>query len=65
MGVLSREKHPLQQLHSKKGGGRIFEGGFIFGRLRYVPSMLDISADQEGIICHRVTDLFEMALTKK
>ena len=30
MGVLSGEKHPLQQLHSKKGGGLIFEGGPIF-----------------------------------
>ena len=36
VGVLSREKHPLQQLHSKKGGERIFEGGLIFGRLRYL-----------------------------
>ena len=27
--VLSREKHPLQQLHSNKGGGRIFEGRLI------------------------------------
>ena len=36
VGVLSRVKHPLQQLHSKKGGGRIFEGGLIFGRLRYM-----------------------------
>ena len=35
-GVLLREEHPLQQLHSKKGGGHIFKGGFIFGRLRYV-----------------------------
>ena len=35
MGVLSREKHPLQQLHLKKGGGRIFKGGLIFGRLQY------------------------------
>ena len=35
-GVLSREKHPLQQHHSKKEGGRIFEGGLIFGRLRYI-----------------------------
>ena len=26
---------PLQQLVSKKGGGRIFEGGHIFKRLRY------------------------------
>ena len=31
MGVLSREKRPLQQFHSKKAGGRIFEGGLIFG----------------------------------
>ena len=31
VGVLSRERHPLQQLHLKKGGGRIFEGGLIFG----------------------------------
>ena len=34
VGILSREKHPLQQLHLKKGGGRIFEGGLIFGRLQ-------------------------------
>ena len=35
MGLLSREKQPLQQLHSKKGDGRIskLEGGLIFGRL--------------------------------
>ena len=26
-----REKHPLQQLHLKRGGGRTFEGGLIFG----------------------------------
>ena len=30
VGVLSREEHPLQQLHSKKGDGCIFEGGLIF-----------------------------------
>ena len=36
VGVLLREKHPLQQLHLKKGDGRIFEGELIFGRLRYV-----------------------------
>ena len=29
-----REKHPLQQLHSKNGGGPIFKGGPIFGRLQ-------------------------------
>ena len=34
VGVLLREKHPLQQLHLKKGDGCIFEGGLIFGRLR-------------------------------
>ena len=33
MGVLLREKQPLQQLHSKKDGGHISEGGLIFGRL--------------------------------
>ena len=35
MGLLSREKQPLQQLHSKKGDGQIseLEGGLIFGRL--------------------------------
>ena len=33
MGILLRQKHPLQQLHLKKGGGRIFEGGLIFERL--------------------------------
>ena len=27
---------PLQQLVAKKGGGRIFEGGHIFERLRYI-----------------------------
>ena len=31
MGVLLREKHLLQQLHLKRGGGHIFEGGLIFG----------------------------------
>ena len=31
-----REKHPLQLLHTKKGGGLIFDGGTIFGRLWYV-----------------------------
>ena len=35
MGILSREKHPLQQLHLKKGNGRIFEAGLIFERLQY------------------------------
>ena len=30
VGLLSREKHPLQQLPSKKGGGCIFEGELIF-----------------------------------
>ena len=35
MGLLLREKQPLQKLHSKKGDGRIseLEGGLIFGRL--------------------------------
>ena len=27
---------PLQQLITKKGGGRIFKGGCIFERLRYI-----------------------------
>ena len=36
MGALLREKRSLQQLHSKKGGGLIFEGGPIFKRLRYM-----------------------------
>ena len=31
VGVLSREKDPLQQLHSKKGSGFIFAGGPISG----------------------------------
>ena len=34
MGVLSREKHLLQQLNSKRKGGLIFEGGPIFRRLQ-------------------------------
>ena len=36
IGVLSRERHLLRQLHSKKEGGLIFKGGPIFGRLRYI-----------------------------
>ena len=31
MGILSREKHPLLEFHSKKGGGLIFESGPISG----------------------------------
>ena len=34
-GILSRERHPLQQFHSKRKGGLIFEGKTIFGRLQY------------------------------
>ena len=33
--TFEREEHPLQQLHSKKGSGHIFESGLIFGRLWY------------------------------
>ena len=36
MGVLSGEKHPLQQLHLKKEGELIFKGGPIFERLQYI-----------------------------
>ena len=32
MGVLSREKQPLEQLHSKNEGWLVFEGGPIFKR---------------------------------
>ena len=32
MGILSREKQPLEQLHSKNGGWLVFEGGPIFKR---------------------------------
>ena len=35
VGMLLREKHPLQQIHLKKSGGCIFEGGLIFRRWRY------------------------------
>ena len=31
MGILSKEKYPLQQFHSEKGGGLIFEGGLFSG----------------------------------
>ena len=31
--TFEREKHPLQQLHLKKGDGCIFEGGLIFSRV--------------------------------
>ena len=34
-GHTFERKAPLQQLHLKKGGGRIFKGGLIFGRLQY------------------------------
>ena len=36
MGVLSSINDPLQQIGAKKGGGRIFEGGCILERQRYI-----------------------------
>ena len=36
MGVLSREKHPLQHIYSEKEGELIFKGGLIFERLQYI-----------------------------
>jgi len=34
VGILLREKHPLQQLHLKKGVGLIFEGMGLFSRVK-------------------------------
>ena len=35
VGILLNNNNPLQELFAKEGGGLIFEGGLIFGRLRY------------------------------
>ena len=35
VGVLLNNSDPLQELSAKEGSGLIFEGGLIFGRLRY------------------------------
>ena len=67
MGVLLREKHPLQQLHSEKGGWFILEGGPIFKRLRYsnssvasiTPYMLFLnSISKLEILNHAIPEVF-------
>ena len=53
MGVLSREKSTLcNNFIQKKGGGRIFEGGLIFGRLRRAPlHMVCVHLKDSGAVC--------------
>ena len=54
--TFEREKHPLQQLHLKKAGGRIFEGGLIFGRLHTASGraplhMVFVHLNDSGAVC--------------
>ena len=43
MDLLSREKHPLQKLHSKNGGGHIFEGlRYMFNNGKRIPAHVPI-----------------------
>ena len=53
--MLLGEMHPLQQLHSKngKGGGYIFEGGLIFGGLRYMINKIPVKASAQDTDNHR------------
>ena len=62
MGVLSRGKHPLQQLHLKKRGGRIFEGGLLFGRLRYVFNGGNLSCTWFTFLLHFINYLLKLGL---
>ena len=55
VGVRLGEKHPLQPLYSKKGGGLIFDSGPIFERLWYMYPPVTIETRVKWRICTGVS----------